>query len=94
MKYPVSEIVKIFVTIEKGVIYDAKFQTYGSVPTIAATSKVTSDLIGRTLEEADKITEVDVLSLIGGELPKSKEYIPSLMIEVIKDMIFEYNKNK
>ena len=89
-----GEIVKIFVSVENNRIMDAKFQTYGCAAAIAATSFATREIIGKTLEEAAKISEKDVLELMGGELPEIKMYIPLLVIETIHDMIDDYNKNK
>lgn len=88
-----GEIVKIFVSVENNKITDAKFQTYGCAAAIAATSMATRSIIGKTLEEAAKISEKDILEMMGGELPEIKMYIPSLIIATIHDMIEDYNKN-
>ncbi len=87
-----GEIVKIFVKVENNRIMDAKFQTFGCAAAIAATSMATREIIGKTLSEAAKITEKDILALTG-ELPEIKMYIPELIVATIQDMIEDYNKN-
>lgn len=88
-----GEIVKIFVSVENDRIMDAKFQTFGCAATIAATSMATREIIGKSLTAASKITEKDILEMLGGELPEIKAYIPALIVETIHDMIDDYNKN-
>lgn len=88
-----GEIVKIFVTVENNKIVNATFQTYGSAATIAATSKATKMIMNKTLDEARKINERDILLSIGGSLPETKQYIPALIVETIQSMIEDYEKN-
>ena len=87
-----GEIIKIFVSIEKDRIIDAKFQTYGCAASIAGTSFVTREIIGKTLSEVSKITSADVLALMGGVLPEMKQYIPQLIVDTLHDMIDDYRK--
>lgn len=85
------EIIKIYIQLEKGVIVDAQFQTFGCVASIAVSSVATRLLIGKTLEEANQLTAKDILAELG-ELPENKMYCLDLIEETIKDAIRNCDK--
>ena len=66
-----GDIMQITLRIENDVIKDAKFKTFGCAAAITSSSVATSMIIGKTVDEALKVTNKDVITELEG-LPPQK----------------------
>ena len=88
-----GDIMKIFMKInDDGVIEDVSFQTFGCGAAIATSSVATSMIKGKTVAEALKITNQQVVDELGG-LPAQKLHCSVLAEEAIKAAINDYLTN-
>lgn len=71
------------------IIEDVKFKTYGCAAAIATSSMVTDMAMGKTLDEAIKITRQDVAEELGG-LPEIKMHCSNLAADALKKAIEDY----
>lgn len=86
---PCGDTLQIYLKINHGVIEDAKFQYLGCPGAAASASAITNITKGKTLEEAKKITEKDILKELEG-LPESKLHCPKLAVTTLRRAIAEY----
>jgi nitrogen fixation NifU-like protein len=86
-----GDMMKISIKVENEVIVGAKFKTFGCGSAIASSSVATDMIIGKTVEEALKITNNDVLEELGG-LPAIKIHCSVLADHAIRSAIYDYAK--
>ncbi len=84
-----GDIMKMYLKIENDVITDAKFQTFGCAAAIASSSMATQMVIGKTVEEALKLTNSQVVEALEG-LPPQKIHCSVLAEDAIKAAIEDY----
>lgn len=87
-----GDIMKVFIKVENNRIIDVKFKTFGCGAAIATSSMATELIMGKTLEEALKITNKAVAEALDG-LPPIKMHCSVLAEEAIKAAIEDY-RNK
>ncbi|MBR2486059.1 MAG: iron-sulfur cluster assembly scaffold protein [Clostridia bacterium] len=84
-----GDIMQITMLIEDGIIKDAKFKTFGCAAAVASSSTATAMIIGKTIDEALKIKNSDVIETLEG-LPPQKIHCSVLAEEAIKLAIEDY----
>ena len=81
---------QIKVNLETGVIEDAKFKTFGCGSAIASSSLATEWLKGRTVDDAAKIKNTDIVNEL--KLPPVKIHCSVLAEDAIKAALQDYQE--
>ena len=84
-----GDIMKVFLKIENNIIEDAKFKTFGCGAAVATSSIATELVIGKTIEEAIRITNKAVAEALDG-LPPAKVHCSILAEEALHAAIWDY----
>jgi nitrogen fixation NifU-like protein len=83
-----GDVMRLQIRVEKGIITDAKFKTYGCGSAIASSSLVTEWVKGKTLEQAGSIKNAEIAEELA--LPPVKIHCSILAEDAIKAAIADY----
>ncbi|HPT83560.1 MAG TPA: Fe-S cluster assembly scaffold protein NifU [Limnochordia bacterium] len=86
-----GDIMKMWIKVENNIITDIKFKTFGCGAAIATSSMITEMAKGKTLEEAEQITNQQVAEALEG-LPPVKMHCSNLAAEALGAAIADYRK--
>jgi len=84
-----GDVMKISLKVRGERIAEARFQTFGCGTAIAASSVTTELITGRTLEEAKKFSNQEVIDALGG-LPPEKVHCSMLAEEAVRAALKNY----
>ena len=86
-----GDIMKIYLKIDKDVITDVKFKTFGCGAAIATSSMATEMIKGKPISEALKLTNKAVVEALDG-LPPVKVHCSVLAEQAIKHALADYSR--
>ena len=87
-----GDVMKLQINVKQCCIVDAKFKTFGCGSAIAASSLATEWIKGRTLDEAEALSNTDIVEELS--LPPVKIHCSVLAEEAIKSAIENYRSKQ
>jgi nitrogen fixation protein NifU and related proteins len=84
-----GDLMTIYIKVKDNIITDVKFKTFGCGAAIATSSMITEMAVGKTIEDALKITRNDVADELEG-LPPVKMHCSNLAADALRAAIADY----
>ncbi len=84
-----GDVLKIYIKVKDNKIKDIKFETLGCAAAIAVSSVITEMVKNKSIKQALKITEQDIVEELGG-LPAFKIHCSNLSAQALKKAIKDY----
>ncbi|MBQ8451410.1 MAG: iron-sulfur cluster assembly scaffold protein [Clostridia bacterium] len=88
-----GEIIKIYISVEKGTITDVQFQTFGGVVAIACSSIATALMKGKAIDDVLKVTENELIKEAGG-IPENMKYVAGLVVRAMHGSVENYREKE
>jgi nitrogen fixation NifU-like protein len=88
-----GDVIWVYLKIEKDIIKDIKFKTFGCVAAIATSSALTEMVKGKSLEEASKINAQEIIKYLDG-LPAIKHHCSVIADKALKQAIEGYKEKQ
>jgi nitrogen fixation NifU-like protein len=84
-----GDVMKLYIKVKSNVITEVKFETYGCAAAIATSSVITDLVKGKSIKEAIKMTNKEVIDSLDG-LPPIKIHCSLLSIDALSEAIYDY----
>lgn len=88
-----GDSLRMFIKVEDGVIKRISYLVFGCCASVATSSMTSVIAKGKTLEEALKITEQDIIEALDG-LPEEKRHCSNLGVSALKLAIQDYEDKR
>ena len=85
-----GDLMEIFIKVDNSHIADIKFRTFGCGAAIASGSMASEMIKGKSLAEAEALTDEDVARALGG-LPEKKMHCSNLAASTLHQAIEDYH---
>jgi nitrogen fixation NifU-like protein len=77
-----GDVLELSLKVENGTIIDARFRARGCVPSVACASKLTEDVVGKTVAHAQALKSEVLAESLGG-LPNGSIHASQLAIDAL-----------
>ena len=84
-----DDLIDVYIRVRDGRVAEMRYQVFGCVAAIAASSMTSEMATGLTLEEANRLREEEVVEALGG-LPEAKVHCSVLAPEALRRAIADY----
>ncbi len=84
-----GDSLNIYIKVSDNVIQDISFLVFGCTASVATSSMTTVLAKGKTIDEAMRITEQDIIDALDG-LPEEKKHCSNLGVSALKRAIQNY----
>lgn len=91
IKGPCGDTMRIDIKIKDNIISDVRFWTDGCGASVACGNMLTKMIKGKTLQEADKITSVELLKALD-DLPAEHQHCAKLAVDTLHNCLSNYKK--
>ena len=88
-----GDIMKMYIKVDNGVITDVKFKTFGCGAAVATSSIATEMIMGKSIDDALKVTNKAVVEALEG-LPPQKLHCSVLAEQALKAALSDYYKRQ
>ena len=88
-----GDLARFYLRIREGCVAEARFQTYGCGPSIAASSLATELVHGRAVAALGEITPADVERALGG-LPEDRRHAATLVVGALQVAAARYRDGR